>query len=253
VLVVEPDESAANRSLAYLEQWGLQATRVTDGGDALLRIFRFPPDLVIVGGHLPGVGGPSLTEIVRRVPTLKTVRIIRVTSIDEPSGAPEFEADVTLEPGDLPEALGGALKQLGVGKAPKPRLRQEEVRPARPVEPARAAPPIEPVRDGLPAPPCPPAGAEAAAPAARENEAAGDPRVADAQRLARIIVSDIVLYNEERFDRAARQGNLAEALDKELEEGRRLFQARVPEEIRRQRDFLVEELARVAAKRQNDA
>jgi predicted Zn finger-like uncharacterized protein len=248
-LVVEPDESVANRILAYLERWCLQATRITDGGDALLRIFRFPPDLVVVGGHLPGVAGPSLTEIVRRVPSLGTVRIVRVTSIDEPAGAPEFEADVTLEPGDLPEALGEALKRLGIGKAPEARTRRADPRPAVCPEPqAERAPERASVTS-----PTPSASAVPAAPTPRKEEGDGDPRVADAKRLARIIVSDIVLYNEERFDRGVRTGNLAEALDKELQEGRRLFQARVPEEIRQQRDFLVEELDRVAQKRQSSS
>jgi CheY-like chemotaxis protein len=244
---VEPDDSVANRVVAYLERWNLHAIRVTDGGDALLRIFRVPPDLVVVGGHLPGVAGPSLTEIVRRVPNLGTVRIIRVTSIDEKAGAPEFEADVTLEPGDLPQALGGALERLGIGRAPKLPVKQPEPRPEPAPDRARATPaapaaPPEPVAPAAPA-------ASAPRPAVRKEEVAADPRVADAQRLARIIVSDIVLYNEQRFDRAACEGNLADALDKELQEGRRLFQARVPEEVRRQRDFLVEELNRVAAKR----
>jgi hypothetical protein len=62
-------------------------------------------------------------------------------------------------------------------------------------------------------------------------------------------VSDIVLYNEDRFDRAVREGNLAGALQTELGEGRALFKVRIPEEIRAQRDWLIEELESVAQKR----
>jgi hypothetical protein len=62
-------------------------------------------------------------------------------------------------------------------------------------------------------------------------------------------VSDIVLYNEDRFDRAVREGNLAGALQTELAEGRALFKVRIPEEIRAQRDWLIEELESVAQKR----
>jgi hypothetical protein len=44
-----------------------------------------------------------------------------------------------------------------------------------------------------------------------------------------------------------------EALQNELTEGRALFQVRIPEEVRAQRDFLLEELESVAAKRSGNA
>ena len=62
----------------------------------------------------------------------------------------------------------------------------------------------------------------------------------------RIIVSDIVLYNPEKFEAALRDGNPLEALDAELDEGRAHFRERIPERVRERRDFLGEELVRVA-------
>jgi hypothetical protein len=73
--------------------------------------------------------------------------------------------------------------------------------------------------------------------------------IAKAERLARIIVSDIVLYNEEKFDAAVRAGNVVEALDSEMEEARAHFCQRIDARVRESRDFLVEELVRVAQKR----
>ena len=72
---------------------------------------------------------------------------------------------------------------------------------------------------------------------------------AQAERLARIIVSDIVLYNEEKFTAAVRSGNAVEALRDELEEGRALFRERIDPRIREERDFLADELERVARTR----
>jgi predicted Zn finger-like uncharacterized protein len=72
---------------------------------------------------------------------------------------------------------------------------------------------------------------------------------AQAERLARIIVSDIVLYNEEKFIAAIRSGNALEALSSELEEGRALFRERIDARIREERDFLADELERVARTR----
>ena len=69
-----------------------------------------------------------------------------------------------------------------------------------------------------------------------------------AERLARIVISDIILYNEEKFANGAVAGNVAEALGPELGEARAMFDERVSDELRQQRDFLVEELERRASK-----
>lgn len=71
---------------------------------------------------------------------------------------------------------------------------------------------------------------------------------AQAERLARIIVSDIVLYNEEKFAAAVRTGDL-ESLQGELAEGRTLFRERIDASVREERDYLADELARVARSR----
>jgi hypothetical protein len=73
--------------------------------------------------------------------------------------------------------------------------------------------------------------------------------VAAAERLARIIVSDVILYNPERFEAGVRSGNVLQALSEELSEGRALFEQRVPPRVRQQRDFLADELVRVARTR----
>jgi hypothetical protein len=96
-------------------------------------------------------------------------------------------------------------------------------------------------------PPSAPAPA-AAAPRARASDGLDEQR-AKAERLARIIVSDIVLYNEQKFSEAIRNKNVAEALDADLAEGRHLFQERVDARVRGERDYLVDELLRVAKQR----
>ena len=73
--------------------------------------------------------------------------------------------------------------------------------------------------------------------------------IAKAERLARIIVSDIALYNPEKFEAGVRDGNVAELMETELEEGRGLFEQRVEPSLRADRDLLVEELVRVARSR----
>ncbi len=72
---------------------------------------------------------------------------------------------------------------------------------------------------------------------------------ANAERLARIIVSDIALYQPEKFAEAIRRGDVVETMDNEIGEGRVLFAQRVGERMRAERDFIVEELLRVARER----
>ncbi len=235
-LVVERDSATAKAVCGMLERWAIGADVIEDGGEALLSLHRKRPDLVILGAELPGIAAPAIAEILRRNPDLQEIPMVRVAVASELSEAPEFDADHTLEPGDLPDGLGAILKDLGVGKSPSGGA------------PAPAAP--EP---GAPAPPVATPAAAPAKPAPapvrpRAEEASADPEVRAAERLARIVVSDIVLYNEDRFAKGAAHGNAVELLAAQLEEAGSMFRERVSEELRSKRDFLVEELERRAAK-----
>jgi predicted Zn finger-like uncharacterized protein len=90
-----------------------------------------------------------------------------------------------------------------------------------------------------------PLAAPAAAPV---NDGLAEER-AKAERLARIIVSDVILYNQEKFARAVAAGQVVEMLDPDLEEGRALFRQRIDARVREERDHLAEELVRVARTR----
>jgi hypothetical protein len=69
---------------------------------------------------------------------------------------------------------------------------------------------------------------------------------AKAERLARIIVSDIILYNEDKFAQAIERDSVVETMSADLDEGRDLFCSRIDQRVREERDHLVEELLRVA-------
>jgi predicted Zn finger-like uncharacterized protein len=78
-------------------------------------------------------------------------------------------------------------------------------------------------------------------------------QLAKAERLARIIISDVVLYNEDLFGQAVASGDVLPMMERELAEGRAMFQQRIDERIREKRDFLADELIRVAAQRKVSA
>lgn len=227
-LVAEADASVAKAVCEFLAQRRIASERVENGSQALLQLYRARPDLVVLGGHLPDVSAAVIAELLRRTAELRDLPSIRVAPQNEPAGPPEVEASATLEPGDLPAGLGPILDRLGIGQ--------------------KASPPRPPAATA-PNPPVPAPAAQAPVPrTASRAPSSGDPEIAKAERLARITVSDIILYNERKFEAAAKSGKIAEALAHELAEARQHFDSRIPPEVRGQRDFLVEELQRRAEK-----
>src|SRR5262249_11375013 len=73
-----------------------------------------------------------------------------------------------------------------------------------------------------------------------------------AQRLARLVGAHIALYNGDAIDQSVRNDDTTELearLRLDLEEGRLLFDLRVPETVRRTRDFMTEALDQLRAHR----
>jgi hypothetical protein len=70
---------------------------------------------------------------------------------------------------------------------------------------------------------------------------AADPEAEEkARRFARIIVSDIALYNQEAVMEGLRNGTFYELLKNDVTEGRELYEKRVPATVRAKKDFYQE-------------
>ena len=110
--------------------------------------------------------------------------------------------------------------------------------PAAPLPPLPPAP--QPLAQPAPAPPAPPQ--------SPPDDGLAQQR-ADAERLARVIVSDIVLYHPEQFEAGLGSGQLAQALAGAIEEGRGFFAQRVDPRVCDEKDYLMEELLRVGRSR----
>ncbi len=235
-LIAEVDAEVSKGISDLLATWRISTEIVEDGADALMQIFRNPPQLAVIGAGLPSLSGEKLSEIVRRAGSLNAVKVVQVAVATEPP-APGYEADAMLEPADLPAGLGDLLERLGIGARPTPAPAQPE-----PAAPAVTQPAAPAAPAAQPTPAAPPARPTRPTPSS-------DPDIAAAERLARIAVSDVILYNEQKFAAAAAAGNAAKALASELEEARQHFNSRVSPILRQNRDFLREELERRAAQR----
>jgi hypothetical protein len=108
--------------------------------------------------------------------------------------------------------------------------------PVQPVEPPSAAP--EPAVDD-------------AAPTDRspEEEASHE----EARRFARLLVSEIKLYNEDEVERGRSEKDLGKRLRDDIERSREMFEKRIPNEVRDGHDYFRDELVRILADGDADA
>jgi CheY-like chemotaxis protein len=278
VLIADPVVEQGKSTASALAQWGLQPTLVHDGVEAILAIQRMLPRAIVIDAALPKMFGFQICEIVKRNESLCDIHVVLVGAIHDRTRyrrPPEeiYGADAYIERQDLPDSLRSILQGFGMlssvhqpTTAPAAAAIPSTPPVAAPVPtiaPAAAIPSTPPVAAPVPTiaraapkiiesvgstePSVEPQTPESVAPTAPE---AGDPgideKVEQAERLARIVVSDIVLYSSEKFEAAVRVGNVLEAMQPEIAEGRSLFAARVDPSIQEMRDFLTEELLRVA-------
>ncbi len=126
-----------------------------------------------------------------------------------------------------------------------------------PVEPV--APPSEPVAEVEPdAPPPvrpvqPPPPVEAAEPVLGDRSPEDEARHEEARRFARLLVSEIKLYNEDEVERGRENSDLYQRLREDIDRSREMYQKRIPEEIRSAHDYFQDELVRILADGDADA
>jgi CheY-like chemotaxis protein len=264
VLVADAEIDSGKAIAAELIEAGLQPVLVHDGVEAILSIQRMLPRAVVLDAGLPKMFGFQICELMKRNESLRHIQVVLIGAIhhrDRYRRAPSeiYGADAYLERHQVQEALLTTLRGFGlpVGRAGGERMAARTAPAPPPVTPPqRSAPPPPPQR---PAPaPMPPArevprATRPAAPPPPPAAGVADPalaaEIARAERLARIIVSDVVLYNEDKLNAAIRAGNVSQAFEADLAEGRGHFAQRVDARVREMRDFLTDELLRVARAR----
>jgi len=256
VLVANPDVAGGKAVCAALARWGFESLLVHDGVEAILTVQRSQPRVVVLDAALPKMFGFQVCELIKRNESLRSIHVVLVGAIHDPSRYRRppgelYGADAYVERPELPEALGPVLAGFGMpsqGAEPRPEPAPRRILPLS--EPASAAAP--PMPSPAPRPAARPAPAQAPGPAAEPRMPTGDgldEARAQAERLARIIVSDIILYNAEKFEAGVRSGDVIAALDVELEEGRALFGSRIDPRVGTADEFLQRELLRVARSR----
>jgi hypothetical protein len=103
-----------------------------------------------------------------------------------------------------------------------------------------APPPVRPVEP----PPPPDAGAAPSGEDARQEEA---------RRFARLLVSEIKLYNEDEVERGRVEKDIGTRLKEDIERSREMYEKRIPADVRQGHDYFRDELVRILADGDADA
>ena len=127
--------------------------------------------------------------------------------------------------------------------------------PVRPAAPAPVSPTTQ-VRPPQPAPSTvekpstqyiPPAGVTGGRVAAQQNLSAETKKHDEAKRFARLLVSEIKLYNESKVDEGRKHRDLYERMKDDIDRSRQMYEERIAEDVRRQSNYFYDELVRILA------
>jgi hypothetical protein len=93
----------------------------------------------------------------------------------------------------------------------------------------------------------PPAGVTGGRIAAQQNLSAETKKHDEAKRFARLLVSEIKLYNESKVDEGRKHRDLYERMKDDIDRSRQMYEERITEDVRRQSNYFYDELVRILA------
>ncbi len=229
----KPQILIANESKAFcqtvsdlLEENGINVDSAHDGEVALEKIRGQRPDIAIIDVALPKVFGFEVCETVKNDSQLKETKIILLAAIYDKTRYKRnpdslYGADDYIEKHHIHDRLLDKIWEMAPSKGNNS--------DAGSLAPQHSVEPPETEKD--------------ISTSAEEDfkEVEGEDHL-KAARLARIIISDIALYNEALVIEGVKNNNLSDILKDEIEEGRKLFMQRVSKDIWDKKDYLQESL-----------
>lgn len=224
VLVAHSNPETSNKIVSLLHNNGYQTIAASDGIEAMVKSIKELPFLGLVEVSLPKIYGFEVCKRLKLRPETKRMKFILVTSAYDKTRyrrEPEslYEADDYVEEHRISEQLMDLVAALR-GKEPEKKEEKVEKPVERPPETFMKEKP-EPRAEPVGKPPQP----------------SVDEGIARAKRLARTIVSDIYLYNAAKAEEAIRNDTFSTVFAAEIREGLKLYESRIPAQIRAQKDF----------------
>jgi len=239
-----------------------KAVDIPSGKEVLAAIEQHRPAVVLIDVGLSDVMGPEVCAAVKSDPRLKGTVVILVAAIYDKNmkyrRQPDslFGADDYIERHHIEKELMAKIKKHLEGKKMK-----EEETPSpfsenglNTVRPEKAA--SQRSESILKEASQPSKGSNPQSTTvlekkevAREDSRGDSKEDEAARRLARIIVSDIVLYNKKKVDEGIRNDTFYDLLKEEIEEGRKHYLSRVSAELHKKKDYYKEAFEEFIKKR----
>ena len=227
VMIAHSDKELCGTIRNIVEDAGFECVLGHDGSEVLVAMDAFRPRVAVVDVALQGLYAFEVVEKVRRRPGLENVKIILLSSVYNKAAYKRYPsslygADDYIEKHHIPDDLVLKINRLMVDAAPAtgPTENGEVEKAGTQLNVTEGASQsldfIHSVNEKIQT--------------AEDHEvSANDVPVRErAERLARIIVSDVSLYYQDRIDEGILEGNWSDLLATEIKEARRLFSERFP-------------------------
>ena len=246
VVVANESVTFCNTVKDVLARESFEVYAFHDGRDAFDAIARIKPDVVLLDVALPSMYGFEVCDAIRKEPEISATKVILIASIYDKTKykrAPVslYGADDYIEKHHIPDSLAAMINRLVPEQKP---FESPAGNVAESEEEALSAPKefsngemkeqeitrqvLQKNEESETSPPAPGIDTELS-----------DIHV-KARRLARIIVSDIALYNQARVEEGVRNDSFYRLLADEIAEGRLIYLSRIPVDLIRENTFLEE-------------
>jgi len=279
VVALVEGEASNEMIREVLTEGGFELMSGSGGQDIMTLLERERPGVVIVDVGFPDVLGFEIATMIKQRRDLKDIGVILLASIHDKTrykrepeslyGADDYierhhiqdqllpKINRILEARRQPAPTGGLRSPLAAGSTERQPASSLETPAATPSPKAKAmeqAMSIEQAFENMMEEERKPASVKPPSQDSKNPQAVsrliGDPAAHEAaKRLARIIMSDIALYNQRAVEEGVRNGTIYEVLRDEIEEGRKLYDGRVPSEIVSSTDYYREAIDEFARKR----
>ena len=250
VLVAHSKPEVIESARAVLQDQGYKVITSTDGVDVMIKALRELPFLTLLEVSLPKIYGFEICKKLKAREETKDMKFILVPSIFDKSKyrrepASLYDADDYIEDQEIPVMLVEKINKLVT-------MPEEGAEPPRSAQVGPVPSPVMPgskteVPREKPEFRQPPAPGEAKPSGGKNDEA-----IEKAKRLSRTIINDIYLYNSAQVMESIKNGSFYSVFASELKEGQKLYENRIPQEIRNSENYYRDTIEDFIAKKKNE-
>ncbi|MGC2425093.1 MAG: response regulator [Nitrospirota bacterium] len=244
IVVAHDGDSVLKLVESILTEEGYQVICESEGIATVVAIEREKPFLVLLDVALPRIYGFEICDRLKNSPESNEIKVILLAAIYDKTRYKRepvslYGADDYIEKHHIQDCIAKKVKRLAADGQLVPGMnfpREEEItKPAPEDHPLREEQGFEMRKEEIKP--------------VQATSSVGSQQVEAARRFARIILSDIALYNQGAVETGVRDGNFEEALAAELKEGRDLYNGRISQEVIASGDYFAEEISKFVDKK----